>query len=232
MEGAALMFLRHSLHSCKRGQRCACTGQLQMHRCTPLDGMQCNALLRLACLGAPAPNICLQCYVYMTTVGVSPDHKVATVGYISTACFCAVIHAVACGHIGLVWKRLEHLFFMHCQLSQHGLVSASDLLDDQLLAWPDASWQLHPLQISITPGSSPAHAHRGGVSHMTWCAAAQSVGASTSSKCCSNSSTYSPNSVGLTGHPCFTPMRHLNMADMPSDGRTGQHWLALVSTTG
>ncbi len=50
-----------------------------------------------------------------------------------------------------------------------------------------------------------------------------SVGASmsvVSSRCFSSPSTYSPNSVGLNGHPCFTPIRHLKMADKPCDDRT------------
>ena len=40
------------------------------------------------------------------------------------------------------------------------------------------------------------------------------------SKCFSRPSTNSPNSVGLNGHPCLTPIRHLNMADNPCDERT------------
>ncbi len=41
-----------------------------------------------------------------------------------------------------------------------------------------------------------------------------------SSKCFSSPSTYNPNRVGLSGHPCFTPMRHLKMAERPCDDRT------------
>ncbi len=33
-----------------------------------------------------------------------------------------------------------------------------------------------------------------------------------SSRCLSSPSTYTPNSVGLSGHPCLTPIRHLKMA--------------------
>ncbi|DBA84031.1 TPA: hypothetical protein ACH3X1_016797 [Trebouxia sp. C0004] len=50
-----------------------------------------------------------------------------------------------------------------------------------------------------------------------------SLGASmsaVSSKRFSSPSTYKPNRVGLSGHPCFTPMRHLKMAEMPCDDRT------------
>ena len=49
-----------------------------------------------------------------------------------------------------------------------------------------------------------------------------SVGASMSvmsSKRFSNPPTYSPNS-GPSGHPCFTSMRHLKIANMPCDDRT------------
>ena len=66
----------------------------------------------------------------------------------------------------------------------------------------------------IRTGSS-AYNSRGTVTPM-------SVGASmaaVSSKCFLSPSTYKSNSVGLSRHPCFTPIRHLKMADMSCEDR-------------
>ena len=44
-----------------------------------------------------------------------------------------------------------------------------------------------------------------------------------SKRCFSSPSTYNPNSVGLKGHPCLTPIsyiRHLKISESPSDVRT------------
>ena len=41
-----------------------------------------------------------------------------------------------------------------------------------------------------------------------------------SKRCFASSSTYNPNSAGLKGHPCLTPIRHLKISESPSDVRT------------
>jgi len=39
-------------------------------------------------------------------------------------------------------------------------------------------------------------------------------------RCFSSPSTHNPNSVGLKGHPCLTPIRHLKISESPFDVRT------------
>lgn len=116
--------------------------------CTVQYAVQCSG----KCSLPPTPAT-----LHMTTAAVSPDHEVAAVGHICTAFVPTAVQAIAAWNVGLAGQGHEHLFLVLCQLFEEVLVNARDLLDGQLLAWLDVSWQLQVGQVSFTPCPAPEH---------------------------------------------------------------------------